>query len=408
MAEGDRIIAVIDEENYWLFSENKGDLKVINVFPHEIGWAPAKPIWSDRIEDKNELLFEAPLSTLLGALDWYLFFSVSKRVIDTYGPWPIVSMFATKCSYKDTATNAQCDGGWLHSDTGNSKRCPVCSDASNLVGAGSIFRVPAPSEANNYTSYTENAVKFVTMKTDILQYITDQKDKLHDVIYRKSVGKDVEALREQAVNEKQVQSGYESRHAVLSNFARNMQIIHKFDLDTKNRIMFGDGYLGSNVSYGSKFFLRTLSQLNEKYDEAKKAGASSTELKTIRDFIRQHEYRDNPDILEKMQTLSEIEPFSDYSIAEVVEMQVKGNLFVSRLNFILKLNFNKFVQRFEREELPVNEFGKSAPRERKISRIEEILLSYAKEEEKLLEKDDERNARQQQVTAGNAGKEDPQ
>jgi len=198
------------------------------------------------------------------------------------------------------------------------------------------------------------------------------------------VGRDTEAVNDQAVNEKQVMAGYESRHSILANFAENFQVLHKFDIDTKNRILYGDQFISSDISYGSKFFLHTTSELNVKYEQAKKSGASSWELKLQRDFIRQTEYKDNKEALRKMDILTEIEPFAEYSLEEVTELQRGGVVFVSKEDFILKINFNKFIQRFEREHMSINEFGLSAPVDRKIRRIEEILQGYVSEEVKQL------------------------
>ena len=135
--------------------------------------------------------------------------------------------------------------------------------------------------------------------------------------------------------------------------------------------------MAANINYGTEFYLYDVSELRERYAKARENGASEAELDALQAQIIETEYRHNPLMMQRMITLSALEPYSHMSREEVVELADKG--IISREDMLVKLNFASLVKRFERENINVTEFGSEIPFDKKIEIISNTLRNYVSE-----------------------------
>ena len=114
------------------------------------------------------------------------------------------------------------------------------------------------------------------------------------------------------------------------------------------------------------------------YKTAKAAGASESELDALYEKVVETEYRNNPQMRQRLMVLADIEPFNHLTRDEVLNLNAKG--MASQEDVIVKLNFAEYIRRFERENMPVTEFGGDIEYNSKIQAISDRLTEYASED----------------------------
>lgn len=376
-------VAVFDDEFYRVFQLNdKGEIaEMLTETEHGLGYCPARFFWSTELTKKTPDLKKSPLSPQLYNLDWLLFFETSKKNLDIYASYPIYSAYAQDCDFENSQTGSYCDGGYLRGSnkdyiftgSGNLATCPVCYE-KRLAGPGSYVEMPIPG---NGDPDLKDPVKIIGVDRNSLDYNTEEVERRERKVFSSVVGfGDVETSK-QALNEMQVSSNFESRTAVLNSLKGNLEAAQKFVDDTVCNLRYGDDFLSSSISWGTDFYIYTVGDLREKYKAAKETGATEAELDAILSQMIATEYRNNPLEMQRMLILKQLEPYRHRTFNELMELQTKGLIEEEALK--MKLNFPALIERFERENINVIEFGSQLDFSRKIKIINEKLKGYVKE-----------------------------
>lgn len=379
--DGDKI-AVIDDERYRVFrkeGDNIGELLVDN--PHDLGYCPARFLWDEPMSLQYPDIKRSPVTKQLDNLDWYLFYAISKRYLDMYGSYPIYSGYEQNCDFRNDETGDYCDGGflkdrhghWLY-DNNALCPCPKCGD-KRIVGAGSFIEVPVPIEGQ---PDLRNPVQMLTVDRSSLDYNVEEEDRLRTNIITSVVGTNEEITTRDALNEQQIRANFESQATVLGRVKKGFEAAQTWVDETICRLRYGTLFLSASISYGTEFYLFTTDELRERYKVAKEAGSSESELDALHEKIIMSEYRNDPQMQQRMVILTELEPYIHMTRDEVQAMYDKG--LITREELMLKMNFSDYVRRFERENMNVLEFGADADFTRKIATIREQLLAYASEQ----------------------------
>lgn len=385
---GDQIAQMDDQ---WVRVYTVNEKKEISTTPilevaHGLDYCPATWISKDPVRKKEPITKKHPLSNQLSNLDWLLFFQTSKRHLDLYAPYPIYSGYEQACDFQNPETGEFCDGGYLKDKGGaylitasGLYPCPVCS-GKRIVGAGSFIEVPVPDKDNNQPDLLK-AINLVPADSGSLEYNVKECQRLEREIYDNVVGRGTDPVNNQAKNELQINSSYENRKAVLNNLKSKFEEAQQFTEKTMCRMRYASAFLGLSISYGTEFYLLSMTELLAAYNLAKKSGVSDSELDRIYDQILETEYRNNPEMLQRMQILKQLEPYRHMTKQEVAEIE-KGNPgSIDKTEFKIKLNFSNFIARFERENTNILQFGKAATFETKINTINEQLKKYANEQQ---------------------------
>lgn len=390
----DNRIAEFDDEFMRLFElDGKGKVgELITEVRHGLGYCPAKFFWTTPLSKEQPDIKKSPLSPQLGNLDWLLFFRVSKRHLDLYAPYPIYSAYAADCNYRNNETGDYCDGGFLRNIKGEYKvlrdgtveRCPICSE-KRIAGVGSFIEVPIPKGDR---PDLRDPITITSVDRNSLDYNTEEEKRLADEIYAKVTGTGGEVQQKESINEMQVTANFEDKKNVLLSLKTNFEKAQKFIDDTICRLRYGDMFVGSNINWGTEFYLYTVKDLQTIYDNAKNSGASEARLDMISDQIIATENRNNPQRMQRMFLLKQLEPYRHLTLSELQSLSNKQ--IIDPVMMIIKINFATFVDRFERENINIMEFGSSLPLYRKIQVINEKFIEYAKEQLSI-------------ITAGQAG-----
>lgn len=379
-------IAVFDDTYIRVYQLNeKNEIQsLVSEASHDLGYCPARFFWSTQLNEKNKDLKKNPITKELSNLDWYLFFALSKQHLDLYAPYPIYSAYEADCNFENSETGDYCDGGFLRNAKGEYKilndgtveRCPCCSE-KRIAGPGSFLEVPVPNQSEGVADM-RNPVQITTIDKDSLDYNVSECARLKNEIVVSVVGSGGTVSEKEAINETQVTANFESKTSVLNALKTNFELAQKFIEDTICKLRYGGAFISSSISWGTEFYVFTVTELYSKYKQAKENGASNSELDAISQQILEVEYRNNPLILQRMLILKQLEPYPHKTLDEVIELFEKGLLNEKLVK--LKINFNTLVDRFERENINIIEFASKKPLRDKINIITNKLLEYVTED----------------------------
>ena len=379
-SDGAKKVVFIDDSSYRTFTEKDGNIgALLSENAHGLGFCPVRFFVTEPISIREPDVKKSVLTNELSSLDWYLFFHTSKKHLDLFGSYPILSGYERNCNYIDEHDNT-CDHGflknrsgvYLHDAAGNLMECPKCG-SKRIVGAGTFVEIPIPDEENK--ADLRNPVQMLTVDRNSLDYNVTEEERLKNEIIKSVVGGSEEVSPKQAVNEMQIQATFESQSAILKEIKKTFESAMEFVDSTICKLRYGESFVSAHVNLGTEFYIYSPTELREKYKLAKEAGASETELDALQTQIIETEYRNNPNQLQRMQTLADLEPFRHLTRAECFTLFDKGIISADELKF--KLNFGSLINRFERENTNVVEFGTAVPYAQKINTITEKLKEYA-------------------------------
>ena len=377
-------IAVFDDESYRLFKAKDGEVgELLKDARHDLCYCPARFFWNEPISLDKPDIKASPVTKELDRLDWYLFYAISKRHLDTYGSYPIYWGYEQSCDFHNDETGDYCDGGflkdrqghWHYDNNGLLMPCPRCSQ-KRLTGAGSFVEIPVPDASQGQPDLS-NPVGIVSVDRSSLDYNKDEEKRLRTDIITAIVGTNEEITTRDALNEQQILANFESQSTVLQRVKKGFEEAQKFVDDTCCRLRYGSSFIQSSINYGTEFYLFTSDELRARYKTAKEAGMSEADLDALLTQIIETEFRHNPQQMQRMIILGDLEPYRHLTRNEVQGLYDKN--LVSIEDLMIKLNFADFIRRFERENMNIISFGENIEYQKKIDIIKERLADYARE-----------------------------
>lgn len=391
-------IAVFDDSSIRVFQLNdKNEIeRLLSESIHDLGYCPARFFWSNSVNETCKDVKKNPITKELSNLDWYLFFALSKQHLDLYAPYPIYSSYEADCNFENNETGDYCDGGFLRNAKGEFKilndgtveKCPCCSQ-KRIAGPGSFLEVPIPNQSEGIADM-RNPVQITTIDKDSLDYNVSECVRLRDDIINSIVGKGGRVSEKEAINETQVAANFESKTAVLNALKTNFEQAQKFVEDTICKLRYGSEFISSAINWGTEFYVFTVEELYSKYKMAKGNGASEAELDAITQQIMEVEYRNNPIVLQRMLILKQLEPYPHKTFNELLQMSAYG--LVSEDDIKLKINFSTLIDRFERENINIVEFGSNLTMRKKIEVINQTIRKYVQDIRTITVKGDDTGA----------------
>lgn len=382
--EGD-LVYVFDDTFFRTYTYKDNVVTRLAEVAHDLGYTPARSFYTTPLNSKCTFLKRSPITNSLSEMDWLLFFSLAKKYLELYAPFPLYAIYKGACNYKvEGANKAKCVDGYLKyegydlsADLASRERCPKCSN-SLKVGPGNIIELRVPKDKED-PDLMANPMKVIPAERESLDYMAEAVKAKYDEIFQNCVGRGQDAKTDQAQNELQIRASFESRTSVLLKIKKNFEIIHAFALDTCLRLRYGAEYKGLVINYGDEFFVKDEQTQSDELDKAQKSGAPSYEIEARRREIWETRYKNNPEMVERLRILRNLEPFPDFPLNDVLALQKTMPGLVSMLDVALKINFNSFVDRFEREQTNILQYARAITFDKKIFGIREELNKYAQE-----------------------------
>ena len=355
-------LMVYDNESIRKFKCPEGKLgELVAEFSHGLDYTPARQIWTDRLS-KDDLINKAsPITNELTSLDNWLFMSINKKYMDLGNSYPITAAYQTR-------------GDAPQDDKEDNKgtKQPIGDD---IMGPGTLVEVPAPLPGE--VDMMSNPIQIIAPDVKSLEYHSKMLEAKKEEIFTAVVGREDDRTNNQAKNEMQVQSAVESREEVLFKIKRNYEIFERFSTETLARLRYDNRFERYDVDYGTEFFLKSLSDLQEDYREAVESGSDPVILEDMKNKIIAYRYKNNPTGKAKAELITDLTPLRDKSIKDLIDLNSAGLL--DRTDLDIRLNLLDYIARFERENAPLAMWGKDLDYKTKLKRIREELESYSKE-----------------------------
>ena len=351
---GREYVALCDEF-YRVFDENRN---LVEEIPHDLGVTPARSIWTDNLGN-NYINKLSPITKSLSELDWLVIHKVNKRYLDLGNSFPIMVAYRKDEDFDGKEEDEKVD----------------LNKGKDHIGPGTFIELSPPISAGD-VDMMRNPLQIISPDITSLEYNVTEEIRKTDIIFYSTVGFDGEPGNDQAKNEKQIASGFESRKAILQKIARNMEQIEDWCYTVIGKAKFGKDFNDINLSYGELFFQPTTSELYEKLQLSKKTGnyalieSYQSQINTVRFQGKE---------LTRQKVIAALDQYPSSSIEELKELAKDG--FVTMEEIRYKMQLLALIKRFERENTNIVDFGAEIDFSTKVDRIKQQLLIYLRENE---------------------------
>lgn len=375
--EGDNEYIFIDQTYYRKYEKQGETLILVLEILHNIGYCPVRFLWSDIISGITRY---SPLSSELSNLDWYLFVENCQKVLTLTNNYPIYWSYESKCDF-ELPTGEQCNNGVIAIVDNSSESgyvytpCPACKE-KKLVSAGSYVTKPLPKfdEDGRQLSIPDDPMGIINIDKSALDANIEAVDRLYDKIFFNATGKSSKTTVS-AINEKQVQSQYESQTNIINWLARQIESAKKWTYETL-AIALTNEKPTISVSLGTRFYLQTNTEAIDSYKAAKDSGVPEYILLDKIKAIANSTDKNDPSLKQRNYILNNLLPYQNYTAKELKDIGIDVK---DSLGFLIKVNFTSLINRFEREFGNIEYYGSNLDINTRINKINEKLKAYGEE-----------------------------
>jgi hypothetical protein len=370
-----RVFVRVDSNSAWkLETENT----------HALGYCPAFSLWDTALDSTTDSIQQhGPITGVLEMLDKFVFWHYATMYYETYGSFPITWEYAVDCNFVDD-NGTPCENGYIsvvyntsEGETLKKEPCPKCSNKS-LAGPGTVKTVAAPQYKDDADA--RNPAGFINVDAAALNFSRERMQERESSLIAMITGKSGEGINDKAINEKQVRSLFESKQDVLMDLKRNIEVIQQKVLQTVAHLRYGtESLLAVSVNRGDEFYVRGEDAVAQEYAVLKEAGMPQFIIAQARKLYNDTKYRSNDDLRLKMRILANLEPYPELTVQELLAMAQTG--VIKQETALLKAGFDYYIKRFEREQLPVEQFGSMLEMDKRIDTINTILYTYVKDDQ---------------------------
>jgi hypothetical protein len=380
-------IAHYDSESYRVIDVINGANVITINNAHSLGSCPARPFLKDCRNNKNPFDRYSPFAPVLAILTNWTLFDAYLMYLEHYAVYPVVEKSKEACD-DDNCENGKtrdelADGGYT-----DWKACESCS-SSKMIGPGTVVEIdPAMYKDEQDVS---GMLRFATPDIKNAEYATARQQARLDYLKRNTTGI-TQVMENEAVNPDQVKSVMESARKPLLLIASMLNDIDVWIHESSAKLSLA-AEMQRYANWGTEWLLMSESDIQKLFLTAKETGMPESELDELYTQLIETKYKSNPSKIRSLVIQNNLNP-SPYSKLEECYIKVEKGV-MSRLDLDIKANITKYIKRFERDNGSLSEYGVLAvTQENKtfskiIEEIYNILLTYAKENEKSTERTDD-------------------
>lgn len=374
--------SVYDDESYFVFSKDSDSdaYTKISESKHNIGWCPAKMFIRTISSQENKLKRRVAFSTALPKLEDWTIFDIFRNYVDHYAPFPVTEAPKEKCGNHECVNGKISDEVVIDQEHGQTKTvwttCPVCEGnaGGQNVGPGTHIAIDVASDSSEKDG--SGVFKMIFPDTSALKYTPDKLDDLELEVRFKTVGINT-LMSNEAFNELQVKGSFSSMESILLRTKKELDDIYRFAIKTVGRLFYPNIELTVDANFGTEFYLVSEDDLQKRFDNAKKIGLPTEEMLNIYRQLVETKYKGNPDKRDRTLMLLDLDPYPMNTVNEVINM--KREQLIDDAVLSLKINFLKFISKFEAENAPITQFGNQLEYWERIKIIEDELMKYNSE-----------------------------
>lgn len=375
-------ISVYDDQFYRVFVKiGSGDYTLESENKHLANICPARMFMTDNLNSTGDFNKRVPLSSSIAKLFEWTTFNTYKYYVDHYAPFPVTERVEDSCE-DDYCSNGTVtkeveyiQGGETMYKT-ESKTCQICSNKS-IIGPGTEIQIQARQDKDDVAS--DGIFRMISPETNNLDYVKDKLTDLEQYIVLKTAGLNT-ILGKEAINEVQVKGSFESRLTILLEIKGNFDKLYKWIIKTSAQLIYGENVgISVDANFGTEFYLMTEEDIQERFKTAKEIGMPESELDMLYSQLNNTKYRGNPDKMSRLDIIKQLDPLPYDDIETCLRKHEKGIITDNEL--VIKGRMTNFVNKFERENGSITEFGSDLEDLNRINNIIEIFNKYANEYE---------------------------
>lgn len=294
---------------------------------HDLGITPCLQFWSDNFD--NDFNKETAISRNLANLSIYDRLDNGKDHNDMVNIFPDRWNVRQECDYMNKENTQKCSNGFLVDSINGAGRitsdnrpvvCPDCQGGNSYMYAGVTLLVdPATAEV----SQTTQPAGYVTVDPKVLEHINAELANREQSIVSSSLGDDI-SDNNQAKNKDQILLSTESRTAKYMKVAKGFETFEENFITITAMLWFGDTFESVNISYGQKWHLATVEQLEENFTNSANSGMPLTILLNDLDRIVDAKFKNDQLGKEEAKLWLTLEPFRGKSFEQVKDLREKG------------------------------------------------------------------------------------
>lgn len=374
--------SVYDDVNYYVFSKDSDSDNLIKVeeINHGIGYCPARSFIKSPSNSTNIFKRRVAFSSALSKMEDWTIFDIFRNYVDHYAPFPVTE------APERTCYNPECDNGKVSEEvvvdarSGETKTvwsdCQACGGKDEGQGTGPGTHIGIQVQEDKTMNDGSGVFRMIYPESDKLKYVPEKLDDIELEIRYKTVGLN-NLMSNEAFNEMQVKGSFASMESVLLRVKTELDVLYKWIVSTVGEIFYKDLFLNVEANFGTEFYLVSEDDLQNRYDNAKKIGLPLVEQLNIYKQLIQTKYKGNTNKTSRELMLLDLDPFPMYSLDECIVLKRESVLDDFQLSF--KVNFLKFISKFEFENIEITQFGKNLEYEQRIDLIEKTLHLYNQE-----------------------------
>lgn len=343
------IYVYVDSEKYATLDSDTNIYKEVS---HQLKLTPCRQFWTSNVND-NYFKKKSPISYVLGKLDLILFHEVSKEYTELFAKFPIMDEYEQKEDYDDYSNNlleptfnSSSSYGYniIEDGTVTQRKVEKEDKKNKSIGSGTIYSKRIPEEGQPDIGAS---VAFISPPIENLEYINENLENRKDDVFVSCTGAFPDFKNDQAKNEKQISSQFESQKAVLFELKKNFELAEKWVSDVMGKIKYPKTYKGCVVNYGTNFFLLTPQDIQEDIKNFKEIGMPETMLMDKQMQFLETTHKTDSNAFTRAKLLMELDPFPTMSIKEVSELAALGQVDVDMFQY--KLQLPALIKEYERK-----------------------------------------------------------
>ena len=331
---------LLDDEKdvVFTFDKNKNSFTNWQELPNEIGYTPAKKISNI---DKNLVSSQvktSPIDHIVPALDRYFSSDSDLRMQFIKHNYPKLAIVSKECN--------ECNGTGKSYKDETEIKCGTCDGSGVVIPISRDGVIALPQYLNQGdTAYPGTPASYITPDTDSLRLGIEDLDrqKTH-IVYsgtgdKNLIGESLNTATENMINSKSLEDRIREITMMVEGFeefvVKTIKKMHKSFQNASDFVV--------SIRYGKRIGTKSEGELITEIQESKKAGMPISYINSLNKDIIYAKYKNNTEELHRQLVLSDIEPLSGFTVAEIND--IKDNL--DPQDMYLKLNFDSIISELE-------------------------------------------------------------
>lgn len=376
-----QLYRVIDDAFDRIFEKIKGIISLSKIYPpiqNILEYVPAIQISIFRDDVLIDEIKTSPIRQSIPLLKTYLTNWAEHVITCILHSHPIYYQIGQQCRFIDE--DGECESGYIHytiKAKPKVKTCPGCKGVGAILNKNAAEALILPQVDSEGKPYNvTNVAGYVSPPVDALKQQIAELKWLEENILLSGTGMSKMAETQIEKTATEAMLNWKPLEKIISDILDNIEYIETTVTDMIGKLYYGNKYESCQINYNRNLNLRDENTVLIEIETAKKAGASSSYVKTLHDELIYSRYQHNPIDLERNLIFSELEPFIGYTPEE---MQKYCSDWVDPAQIKMKIYFNDYISRFENEHGKVTDYQVNKDLDKRIKAIKKFLDSYNQE-----------------------------